>query len=95
MFKEQSSDDVHALPATTDNPPLTTCGPAGRTLWLTGLVYKRSVETADASRDDASVGLADFDDPPSARRNTEVYSEDALDRTLTHHATRKVRTTKN
>jgi hypothetical protein len=64
MFKEQSPDDVHALPATTDDPPLTTRCPAGCTLWLTSLVNKRGVETADAGGDDASVGFADFNDPP-------------------------------
>jgi hypothetical protein len=89
MFKEQSPDGVHALPATTDDPPLTTRRPTGRTLWFASLVYKRGVEAADASGDDASASLAGFDDPPSARRNAKVNSEDTPDRTFTHHATRK------
>src|ERR1035437_3084237 len=87
MLLEQSSDRIHALPAATDNPTLTSRCPARRTFRFARLVNQRGVEATNAGRDDLFVGTADINDPPSARRNAEINSENTPDSTLTHHAT--------
>ncbi|MEH2474334.1 hypothetical protein V1281_004481 [Nitrobacteraceae bacterium AZCC 2161] len=88
-FNKQTSDAIHALPATADDPPLPSRCPARRALRLAGLVDQGRVEAPHSGGDDASISLPDLDDPPPARRNTKIDSKNTPDDRHTHYAPEK------